>query len=55
MGEGANEEGLLSYARGLEEDVRVRKHWDVANEKHKAAVQSLIAMKERVKLTGLVP
>jgi hypothetical protein len=54
MGETSNEEGLASYITGLEEDVRVRRHWDVAFEKHREAVEAFAAVKARVKTEGLV-
>jgi hypothetical protein len=53
IGEGSAEEGLLSYVKGVEEDVRVRKHWDVASEKHRVAVEEFVKVKERVKVVGL--
>ena len=54
MGEGSNEEGLDSYITGLQEDVRVRRHWDIACEKHTEAVEAFAAVKARVKSEGLV-
>jgi curved DNA-binding protein CbpA len=54
MGEGSSEEGLASYIAGLEEDVRVRRHWDVACEKHREAVEAFASVKARVKVEGLV-
>jgi hypothetical protein len=42
------EEGYASYLRGMEEDVRVQKHWDVARERHRGAVEALLEFKKRV-------
>jgi hypothetical protein len=54
MGEASNEDGLASYLTGLEEDIRVRRHWDVACEKHREAVEAFAAVKARVKAEGVV-
>lgn len=50
LGEGSGEEGegLLSYLRGMDEDVKVQKHWDVAREKHRIAVEVLVDVKSRI-------
>ncbi|QDS67951.1 hypothetical protein FKW77_008927 [Venturia effusa] len=53
IGEGSAEPGFLSYLKGLEEDVRVRKHWDIACEKHREAMQDFAKVKEGVKTNGL--
>ena len=37
LGEGG---GFLKYMKGIEEDVRVRAHWDVAWEKHRASMKA---------------
>jgi hypothetical protein len=42
------EEGYASYLRGMEEDVRVQKHWDVAKERHRFAIETLLDFKKRV-------
>jgi len=49
LGDGTGE-GYASYLRGLHEDVRVQKHWDVAREKHRDAVEALLDFKKRVAL-----
>ncbi|TLD26185.1 Heat shock protein DnaJ [Venturia nashicola] len=52
-GEGSAEPGFLSYLKGLEEDVRVRKHWDIACERHRVVMQEFAKVKEGVKMKGL--
>ena len=44
LGEG----GFRSYTRGLEEDIRVREHWDVSWEKHREVMGGLGKVRERV-------
>ncbi|KAF2435818.1 hypothetical protein EJ08DRAFT_692391 [Tothia fuscella] len=53
MGEGVDG-GLNSYITGLDEDFRVRRLWDIAHQKHADAVKGFEAVKERVKVEGLV-
>lgn len=53
IGEGSAEPGFLSYFKGLEEDVRVRKHWDIACERHRVVMQEFAKVKEGVKVNGL--
>ncbi|KAE9972763.1 hypothetical protein EG328_004810 [Venturia inaequalis] len=53
IGEGSAEPGFLSYLKGLEEDVRVRKHWDIACERHRVVMQEFAKVKEGVKVNGL--
>ena len=40
-------EGYLRYMKGVEEDFRVREHWDVSWEKHRECMKGLGRMKER--------
>jgi curved DNA-binding protein CbpA len=54
IGEGSAEDGLESYITGLDEDVRVRRHWDVACEKHLEAVKGFATVKAKVKAEGLL-
>ena len=44
--------GYKAYARGLEEDVRVREHWDVSWEKHREVMKRLGEVRERVAKGG---
>ncbi|KIW00974.1 uncharacterized protein PV09_07496 [Verruconis gallopava] len=48
-GEGS-EEGYASYLRGMEEDIKVSKHWDVAKEKHRFAIETLLDFKKKIYL-----
>ena len=43
------EGGFEAYVRGLEEDERVRRWWDVACEKHRAVVEELGGVRGRMK------
>lgn len=45
--------GYASYLRGLQEDVRVQKHWDVAKDRHRDAIEGLLDFKKRIAL-GIV-
>jgi hypothetical protein len=54
IGETSNEDGLASYLTGLEEDVRIRHHWDIASEKHREAVEAFAAVKARIKTEGIL-
>ena len=45
---GDSGDGYASYLRGLQEDVRVQKHWDVAREKHRDAIEALVDLKKKV-------
>lgn len=44
--------GYSAYLRGLEEDVKVRKHWDVACEMHQECVLELGQMREWIRRGG---
>jgi hypothetical protein len=46
-------EGYASYLRGLQEDMRVQKHWEVAKERHRDAIEMLLDFKKRIAL-GIV-
>lgn len=39
--------GFARYTQGVEEDVRVREHWDVSWEKHRGCMQSLGKVREK--------
>jgi curved DNA-binding protein CbpA len=43
------EEGYARYMKGLEEDFRVREHWDVSWEKHRECMKGLGKMRESAK------
>ena len=45
------EEGYAKYMRGVEEDFRVREHWNVSWEKHKGFMEGLGQVRERA-VTG---
>jgi hypothetical protein len=40
--------GYLRYMQGLEEDVTVREHWDVAWERHREAMRRFGRVKAKV-------
>ena len=40
--------GYAAYLRGLNEDVRVMRGWDVARERNRDAVEGLLDFKKRV-------
>ena len=44
--------GYSAYLRGLEEDVRVRKHWDVASEMHQECIMQLGQIREWIRNGG---
>ncbi|KAF2093126.1 hypothetical protein NA57DRAFT_61650 [Rhizodiscina lignyota] len=54
VGEGRDEIGFNSYLRGVREDEAVRAHWSVIYDKHKAALEALSQVRERVESGGLV-
>jgi hypothetical protein len=47
LSDGAGD-GYASYLRGMQEDVRVQKHWDVARERHRDAIEALLDFKKRI-------
>ena len=48
VGEGNDKWGYKKYMQGVEEDFRVREHWDVSWERHRECVKGLGLMRERV-------
>ena len=46
--------GYSAYLRGLEEDVKVRKHWDVACEMHQECIMALGQMREWIRNGGKI-
>ena len=46
--------GFNAYLRGIEEDVRVRKHWDVACEMHRECIIELGRLREWIRNGGKV-
>lgn len=48
VGDGNDKWGYKKYMQGVEEDVRVREHWDVSWERHRECVKGLGLMRERV-------
>jgi len=47
--ESVGAEKWLEYNRAVEEDERVRTHWDIAGDKHRQAVKSFESVRERVR------
>lgn len=49
IGDGTDKWGFLAYMQGVEEDVRVRAHWDVSWEKHRECMRGLGSVRERLR------
>lgn len=49
---GSAKGGYNAYLRGINEDVVVRKHWDVAWERHRACIIALGEVKDRIRAGG---
>lgn len=49
---GSGKGGYNAYLRGIDEDVVVRKHWDVAWERHRACIVALGEVKDRIRAGG---
>lgn len=48
VGEGTEEWGFKAYMQGVEEDFRVREHWDVSWEKHRECMKALGGVRNRL-------
>ncbi|KAL8940225.1 MAG: hypothetical protein Q9216_002934 [Gyalolechia sp. 2 TL-2023] len=48
VGDGTESWGYQKYMQGVEEDFRVREHWDVSWERHRECVRTLGNVRERV-------
>jgi hypothetical protein len=48
LGDASNGDGFAAYLRGMHEDVRVQKHWDVARERHRDAIEALLDFKKKI-------
>ena len=42
------EDGYARYVQGIEEDIRVREHWNVSCEKHRACMKDMGAVRQKV-------
>ena len=51
---GSGKGGFSAYLRGIEEDVQVRKHWDVACELHRECILDLGRLREWIRNGGKV-
>jgi hypothetical protein len=51
---GSNKGGFSAYLRGVEEDIQVRKHWDVASEMHRDCILELGRSREWIRNGGKV-
>ncbi|KAJ5131367.1 uncharacterized protein N7515_007406 [Penicillium bovifimosum] len=51
---GTNKGGYSAYLRGIEEDIQVRKHWDVACEMHRECILDLGRLREWIREGGRV-
>ncbi|KAJ6121017.1 Heat shock protein DnaJ N-terminal [Penicillium sp. IBT 18751x] len=51
---GSGKGGFSAYLRGIEEDVQVRKHWDVACEMHRECILDLGRLREWIRNGGKV-
>ncbi|CAG8235031.1 unnamed protein product [Penicillium salamii] len=51
---GSNKGGFSAYLRGVEEDIIVRKHWDVASEMHRECILDLGRLREWIRNGGKV-
>jgi len=51
---GSGKGGFAAYLRGIEEDVQVRKHWDVACELHRECILELGGLREWIREGGKV-
>lgn len=47
-------EGYAKYTQGLEEDVRVRMHWNISCEKHQEAMRGLGSLREKLMKSSIV-
>jgi hypothetical protein len=47
-GEVTDKPGFDSYLRALQEDEKVRKHWNIACEKHLVALEACAKVREKV-------
>jgi hypothetical protein len=50
----SNKGGFSAYLRGIEEDIQVRKHWDVASEMHRECILDLGRLREWIRNGGKV-
>lgn len=48
IGEGTEKWGFKAYMQGVEEDFRVREHWDVSWEKHRECMKALGGVRQRL-------
>lgn len=48
IGEGTEKWGFKAYMQGVEEDFRVRAHWDVSWEKHRECMKALGGVREKL-------
>lgn len=53
-GDGTGKWGFLAYMQGVEEDFRVRSHWDVSWEKHRECMRGLGSVRERLRGGGII-
>ncbi|KAJ5774967.1 hypothetical protein N7457_009863 [Penicillium paradoxum] len=51
---GKNKGGFSAYLRGIEEDIQVRKHWDVACELHRDCIHELGTLRDWIRDGGKV-
>jgi hypothetical protein len=51
---GSSKGGFSAYLRGVEEDIQVRKHWDVACEMHRECILDLGRLREWIRNGGKV-
>ena len=49
IGDGTDKWGFLVYMQGVEEDFRVRAHWDVSWEKHRECMRGLGSVRDRLR------
>lgn len=52
--DGTDKWGFLAYMQGVEEDFRVRAHWDVSWEKHRECMRGLGSVRERLRGGGII-
>lgn len=54
IGDGTDKWGFLAYMQGVEEDFRVRAHWDVSWETHRECMRGLGSVRERLRGGGII-
>lgn len=55
IGDGTDKWGFSAYMQGVEEDFRVRAHWDVSWEQHRECMRGLGSVREMLRAGAIIP